>query len=52
MDVAVLSLLFSIAVNLAVFGVSIYCVILFIKLARRGIKALDLYIQEKENRIN
>lgn len=33
------------------FVISIYCLVLFIKLARRGIRALDLYIQEKENGI-
>lgn len=27
----------------------IYCLVLFIKFANRGIKALDLYIKEKEN---
>lgn len=32
---------------LAFIGISIYCFILFIKLAHRGIKALDLYIEEK-----
>ncbi|CAM3151105.1 CcmD family protein [Paenibacillus sediminis] len=29
---------------------SIYCLILFIKLAHRGIKALDIYINEKSNK--
>lgn len=28
-------------------AVSIYCIVLFIKLARRGIKALDIYLDEK-----
>lgn len=32
---------------LVVWGVGIYCIILFIKLARRGIKALDIYLEEK-----
>lgn len=31
-------------------GLTIYCLILFIKLAQRGIKALDIYIREKEHR--
>lgn len=31
------------------FGISVYCLILFIKLAHRGIKALDIYI-EKNNK--
>ena len=30
-------------------GLGIYSFILFIKLARRGIRALDIYINEKEN---
>lgn len=29
-------------------GISIYCFILFIKLARRGIKALDIYIDKND----
>ncbi|MCM3038187.1 hypothetical protein M3201_00520 [Paenibacillus motobuensis] len=33
---------------IAVLGV--YCLILFIKLAHRGIKALDIYIAEKNRR--
>lgn len=28
----------------------IVCIVLFIKLARRGIKAFDIYIDEKTNR--
>lgn len=34
-------------VYLALIGLSVYCLILFIKLAHRGIKALDIYIHEK-----
>ena len=30
-------------------GVSIYCLFLFVKLAQRGIKALDIYIKKNEN---
>jgi hypothetical protein len=30
-----------------IIGISIYSFILFIKLARRGIKALDIFIDEK-----
>lgn len=33
-------------------GLSIYVMILFIKLARRGIKALDIFIDEKNRRSN
>lgn len=32
------------------FGVGVYCLVLFIKLAHRGIKALDIYINEKTNK--
>ncbi len=31
-------------------GLGIYCLILFIKLAHRGIKAFDIYINDKTNR--
>ncbi|MNJ79331.1 hypothetical protein D3C77_773140 [compost metagenome] len=34
-------------VYLALIGLTVYCLILFIKLAHRGIKALDIYINEK-----
>ena len=30
------------------FGLSSYCLILFIKLAHRGIKALDIYINKND----
>jgi hypothetical protein len=33
---------------LAIIGISIYCLVLFIKLAHRGIKALDIYISKSE----
>ncbi|MDQ6420592.1 hypothetical protein RB620_14270 [Paenibacillus sp. LHD-117] len=33
-------------------GLGVYCLILFIRLAHRGIKALDIYIDEKSNRIH
>ncbi|TCZ79355.1 hypothetical protein E0485_05705 [Paenibacillus albiflavus] len=36
---------------LALAGLTVYCLILFIMLARRGVKALDLYIDEKTNKI-
>jgi hypothetical protein len=35
---------------LGMVGISIYGFILFIKLAHRGIKALDIYINEKTNK--
>ncbi len=31
------------------FGIWVYCFILFIKLAHRGIKALDIYIKKNED---
>lgn len=34
-------------IYLVIFGISIYSFVLFIKLATRGIKALDIYIDEK-----
>lgn len=34
---------------IGLFGVSVYCLILFIKLARRGIKVMDIYLSEKQN---
>jgi len=37
----------NIFILIGMFGISIYCFILFIKLAHRGIKAIDLYIEEK-----
>lgn len=38
-----------IIIYIALFGISIYCLILFIKLAHRGIKPLDIYIDGKSN---
>lgn len=41
-------------INLIIFlgllGISIYAFVLFVKLANRGIKALDIYINEKNNK--
>lgn len=39
---------FGAIIYLGLLGLSIYCLILFIKLAHRGIQALDLYIDEKK----
>lgn len=36
-------------IYLPIFGLSIYALVLFIRLAKRGIKALDIYIEEKSN---
>lgn len=38
--------IFGILIYLAFLGLSIYLIILFIKLAHRGIKALDIYINK------
>ena len=40
---------FGILIYLALIGLSVYCLVLFIRLAPRGIKALDLYINEKRD---
>jgi len=37
-------------IYLPLLGASIYAFILFVKLARRGIKALDIYIEEKSQK--
>ncbi|MEF2965807.1 hypothetical protein V3851_08200 [Paenibacillus sp. M1] len=42
--------IFIILFYLVMAGLSIYCLILFIKLANRGIQALDIYIAEKRNK--
>ncbi len=38
---------FYIVIILGLLGVGIYGFVLFVKLAKRGIKALDIYIDEK-----
>lgn len=37
---------FGLFIYLGTFALGIYCLILFIKLARRGIKALDIYLNK------
>ena len=37
-------------IYLPLLGASIYAFILFVKLATRGIKALDIYIEEKSQK--
>ncbi len=44
--------LLNIMIILTLTGLSIYALILFIILARKGIKALDLYITKKNNELN
>lgn len=39
-------------ITYGIMGVGVYCMVLFIKLARRGIKALDLYIKDKDEGSN
>lgn len=46
MFTSVLSLL-AILVNVLLYGLGVYALILFIKLAQRGIQALDIYLVEK-----
>ncbi|CAG7595001.1 hypothetical protein PAESOLCIP111_00021 [Paenibacillus solanacearum] len=41
-------ILFFVYIGLA--GLGVYCLILFIQLARRAIRALDIYISEKTDR--
>ena len=36
-------------IYLITIGLSIYAFVLFVKLARRGIKALDIHLEEKKN---
>lgn len=38
---------FAVLFNLVLFGLGVYALILFIKLAKRGIQALDIYLYEK-----
>jgi hypothetical protein len=40
---------FYLIISLAFLGLGIYGFVLFVKLANRGIKALDIYISEKTN---
>jgi hypothetical protein len=46
----VIPFMFTSIISLIMFGVSIYALVLFIMLANRGIKALDIYIDEKRNK--
>lgn len=39
--------MFGSMINLVLLGISIYTLVLFVKLANRGIKAFDIYIEEK-----
>lgn len=45
-----LATIFAVIPYLIMFGVSIYALVLFIMVAKRGIKALDIYIAEKTNK--
>jgi hypothetical protein len=49
MDVGMTFFYFNAILMLGLIGAGIYGFILFVKLARRGIKALDIYINEKTN---
>ncbi|GAK38947.1 hypothetical protein TCA2_0673 [Paenibacillus sp. TCA20] len=41
---------FGLFIYLGTLAIGIYCLILFIKLARRGIKALDIYLNKHNDR--
>ncbi len=41
---------FFLVLYIGLIGISIYMMILMIKLARRGIKALDIYLEEKSSK--
>ncbi|WP_019004561.1 hypothetical protein [Cohnella laeviribosi] len=41
---------FFLLIYLVLIGVGIYCIVLLIKLAHRGITALDIYIQKNRDR--
>ncbi len=43
--------IFNMFLLLVVLGVSTYGFILFVKLAKRGIKALDIYIEKNKNKV-
>jgi len=46
MEFAAVGIIFAVIygmIVIAYLGISIYCIVLFIKLATRGIKALDIY---------
>ena len=45
----IIGILIYIIFVLVIFGLWIYGFVLFVKLANRGIKALDIYINEKTN---
>ena len=47
---AVVMLIPFLVIYMPVLGASIYGFILFVKLARRGIKALDIYLEEKSQK--
>ncbi|BCZ44676.1 hypothetical protein psyc5s11_07430 [Clostridium gelidum] len=47
---AVVMLIPFLVIYVPVLGASIYGFILFVKLAKRGIKALDIYIEEKSQK--
>lgn len=46
--VSILSFI-NLIIILGLFGIGVYGFILFVKLANRGIRALDIYINEKTN---
>ena len=47
---SILMLIPFLVIYVPILGASIYAFILFVKLAKRGIKALDIYIEEKSQK--
>ncbi len=41
--------LVSLPIVLGIWGLSIYCLVLFIRLGHKGLKALDIYIEKNKN---
>lgn len=49
MEIAIIAFI-NLVIMLALLGIGIYGFILYVKLANRGIKALDIYINERTNK--
>lgn len=45
--ITIMITIFLMLINVLLYGLGVYALILFIKLARRGIQALDIYLYEK-----
>ncbi len=40
---------FNLLIVLGIWAISIYCLVLFIMLGQKGLKALDIYIEKNKN---